>query len=103
MSKKRRRKPKHVPQRTCVGCHTVQSKRSLVRVVRTSDGVMVDLSGKHPGRGAYLHDLRSCWEAGMRSGLARSLRTTLSSEDISHLTAYMSSLPEETSSNNESN
>jgi predicted RNA-binding protein YlxR (DUF448 family) len=72
----------------------VHSKRSMVRVVRTPDGVRVDPSGKHPGRGAYIHEIKSCWEAGMQGGLARSLRTHLSPEDVNHLSAYMSSLPE---------
>jgi predicted RNA-binding protein YlxR (DUF448 family) len=67
----------------------------MVRIVRTSEGVKVDPSGKHPGRGAYLHELRSCWEAGIQGGLARSLKTNLTTEDIQHLSTYMSSIPED--------
>ncbi len=71
VSKKTGQRMKHVPQRTCVGCRTVMAKRQLVRVVRTADGVLVDPTGKLAGRGAYLHDRRSCWE----SGLARKPRS----------------------------
>ena len=51
---------KHIPQRTCVGCREVLSKRQLLRIVRTAEGVRVDPTGKLAGRGAYLHDKRSC-------------------------------------------
>ena len=70
---------KHVPQRTCVGCRTVMPKRQLVRIVRTADGVLVDPTGKRAGRGAYLHDRRSCWEAGLQGSLARALKVELDS------------------------
>ena len=43
---------RHVPQRTCVGCRQVQAKRTLVRIVRTDDGVQIDLTGKEAGRAA---------------------------------------------------
>jgi len=55
---------KHIPQRTCVGCREVLSKRQMLRIVRTTEGVQVDPSGKLAGRGAYLHDKRSCWARG---------------------------------------
>jgi predicted RNA-binding protein YlxR (DUF448 family) len=87
-----------VPQRTCVGCLSVQPKRSMIRIVRTPEGVQVDLSGKMPGRGAYLHDLRSCWENGLKKTLARSLKTELTPDDLDRLTKFMASLPEATPS-----
>jgi hypothetical protein len=58
---------KHIPQRTCIGCRSVLAKRTLIRLVRTPEGVMVDPSGKMNGRGAYLHNQRSCWERGARA------------------------------------
>ncbi|MBR3209325.1 MAG: YlxR family protein [Bacilli bacterium] len=45
---------KKIPMRTCVVTHEKLPKKELVRVVRTSDGVVVDLTGKVNGRGAYL-------------------------------------------------
>lgn len=75
--------PRHVPQRTCVGCRTQHSKRELVRVVRTPEGqVTVDPTGRLAGRGAYLHRDPECWSEGMRKGrLARALHTTISADD----------------------
>ena len=88
---------KHVPQRTCVGCHTVRAKRTLVRVVRTPEGVMVDPTGKLNGRGAYLHNSRSCWERGLSGALKNALKVDLTTEDKQRLEAFMDSLPTESS------
>lgn len=90
-------KRKHVPQRTCVGCREVNSKRSLIRVVRRPEGIMIDSTGKLAGRGAYLHDRRSCWERGLKGALAHALKTELTQQDRDALTAFMDGLPEETS------
>jgi len=70
----------------------------MTRLVRTIEGVQIDLTGKLAGRGAYLHDLRSCWEAGLRGPLARALKTEISAEDHDRLTAFIESLHEETES-----
>lgn len=83
---------KHVPQRTCVGCRTVMAKRQLVRIVRTAGGVLVDPTGKLAGRGAYLHDKRSCWENGLKGGLASALKVALTPADREHLETFMSTL-----------
>lgn len=85
---------KHVPQRTCVGCHTVMAKRQLVRVVRTAGGVLVDPTGKLAGRGAYLHDRRSCWENGLKGSLANALKVVFTPADRLHLETFMSTLSE---------
>ena len=86
-------KHKHIPQRTCVGCRLVLAKRTLVRVVRRPEGVQVDPTGKLAGRGAYLHNLRSCWERGLKGGLANALKVELTAEDRERLAAYMAMLP----------
>ena len=96
MPKKPRRK-KHIPQRTCVGCREVLPKRSLIRIVRCAQGVQIDPSGKKAGRGAYLHDHRSCWERGLKGTLAVALKTEISAADREHLAAFMDSLPENVS------
>ncbi len=94
VSKKPVQRVKHIPQRTCVGCRTVVAKRQLVRVVRTTGGVLVDPTGKLAGRGAYLHDRRSCWEAGLEGSLARALKVDLTANDRAHLEAFMNTLVE---------
>lgn len=95
MAKKTAKRVKHVPQRTCVGCREILAKRSLVRVVRTEQGVRVDPSGKVTGRGAYLHDRQSCWDRGIKGALAHALKTELTDQDRENLRAFMASLPEE--------
>ncbi len=46
---------KKTPMRKCVASQEMKPKNELLRVVRTPDGdVMVDLTGKKSGRGAYL-------------------------------------------------
>ncbi len=70
------------------------AKRQLVRVVRSADGVLVDPTGKLAGRGAYLHDRRSCWEAGLKGSLAHALKVNLTAADRERLVAFMNSLPE---------
>ncbi|HEY5572284.1 MAG TPA: YlxR family protein [Anaerolineales bacterium] len=100
MSRKKGRR-KHIPQRTCVGCREVLPKRSLIRIVRTSEGIKIDHTGKMAGRGAYLHDRRSCWERGLKGALAHALRTTLTGEDRERLTEFMATLPEDTPSEEE--
>ena len=48
-------KTKKIPMRTCVISHEKLPKKELVRVVRTPEKeVMVDLTGKSNGRGAYI-------------------------------------------------
>ena len=44
-----------MPERTCVVTKEKTNKRDLLRVVRDKEGnVMVDVTGKANGRGAYL-------------------------------------------------
>ena len=95
MSKQPVQRVKHVPQRTCVGCREILPKRKMVRIVRTTEGVQVDPTGKLAGRGAYLHDRRECWERGMKGTLAHALKTTLSAEERVRLEEFMNALPGE--------
>lgn len=83
-------RPKHVPRRTCVGCGTIDAKRSLVRVVRAPAGeILPDPTGKKPGRGAYLCSDPQCWEQAIKKGrLARALNVRLSPEAIDALRSF---------------
>lgn len=86
---------KHTPLRTCIGCRQTQSKRSLIRLVRTPEGVAIDLTGKRAGRGAYVHAERSCWEAALKGGqLERALRTKVSAENRTALAQELGRLTE---------
>ena len=94
MVKKPAQHVKHIPQRTCIGCREVLSKRQLLRIVRTAEGVRVDLTSKLAGRGAYLHDKRSCWARGLKGALAHALKTEIGPEDRVRLEEFMNTLPE---------
>ncbi len=87
-------RPRHVPQRTCIACRQTEAKRGLVRVVRTPEGrVEVDATGKMPGRGAYVHQARQCWEEALKKDrLAHALRGPLPAEDRETLRRYAEAL-----------
>jgi len=90
---------KHIPQRTCIGCREVGGKRQLVRLVRTPEGtVEVDETGKRPGRGAYLHRQRSCWQMALQKHfLERALRLEmpLTEQNLDALEAFAQTLTDE--------
>ena len=78
---------KHIPQRTCVACREVKTKRELVRLVRTCDGnIELDSAGKKNGRGAYVCPTRDCWEKALTGKqLERTLRRNISKENREEL------------------
>ena len=45
---------KKTPQRMCIGCGEMKSKRELIRIVKSGETVSLDRTGKLPGRGAYI-------------------------------------------------
>ncbi len=56
-----------IPQRMCVGCREMRSKREMVRVVRTPSGeVRTDPTGKAAGRGAYVDLREACVTVAIR-------------------------------------
>jgi predicted RNA-binding protein YlxR (DUF448 family) len=67
----------------------------MIRIVRTADGVQIDPTGKLPGRGAYLHDRRQCWERGLKGALGHALKITLTTGDRARLDEFMNTLPAE--------
>ena len=95
------KKGKHIPQRTCVGCRLVLPKRTLIRIVRTPNGVAIDGTGKANGRGAYLHNRQICWEKGLKGALAHALRMDLTEHDRELLLEYMATLPPDATSEDE--
>lgn len=77
-----------------MGCREVLSKRTLIRVVRSPDGVRIDPTGKAAGRGAYLHDQRTCWDRGLKGALASALKTELTELDRALLADFAATLPD---------
>ena len=70
---------KRVPMRMCTGCGEMKPKKELVRVVKAPDkkneagevieagGVSLDLTGRKPGRGAYVCRNSSCLKAARKA------------------------------------
>ncbi len=73
----------------------VLPKRALLRLVRQPEGVQVDPTGKMAGRGAYLHNVRECWEKGLKGPLAHALKVNLTPDDLDRLQQFMQTLPED--------
>jgi len=66
----------------------------MIRIVRTPrEGVQVDPTSKMAGRGAYLHDRKTCWERGLKGALANALKTTLTEDERAKLEEFMKTLP----------
>lgn len=87
-------KPRKMPIRTCVACRTARNKRDLVRIVRTTDGVVeLDATGKLSGRGAYLCPQVECLKTAVkRRALNRALGVEPPPDRISALESALSAL-----------
>ena len=67
-----------IPLRKCIGCGEMKDKRELVRIVRSKEGeISVDLTGKKPGRGAYICRSVGCLDQAQK---ARRLERAFSSQ-----------------------
>src|SRR5262245_28338160 len=89
---------KHIPQRTCIACRQVQSKRELMRIVRTPEGhVIADPTGKKNGRGTYIHKTRECWDEVLQTRgklqHALKLETPIAPEDLVALAELAKTFP----------
>ena len=52
---------KKIPMRQCVGCGEMKSKKEMMRVLKTAeDSIVLDMTGRKNGRGAYLCQDREC-------------------------------------------
>ncbi|WP_086003783.1 YlxR family protein [Nocardiopsis alkaliphila] len=64
------------PVRTCVGCRSRTVQSDLVRLVAEGTAITPDTRGRRPGRGAYLHHDRRCFElAERRKAWSRAFRS----------------------------
>jgi predicted RNA-binding protein YlxR (DUF448 family) len=99
MKAARGQRPRHVPQRTCIGCREEAGKRQLIRIVRTPEArVEVDATGRARGRGAYIHASSACWERALKGAtIGRALKIDPAPEDVEALRAYGKALPAEES------
>ena len=76
------KKVKKLPIRRCTGCGEHFPKNTLIRVLRTPEGeIVLDLTGKKSGRGAYICKKRECLKKARRqSRLDSSLDCSISPE-----------------------
>lgn len=59
---------KKIPLRKCTGCGEMKPKKELVRVVKTpEDEVLMDLTGRVNGRGAYICPNAQCLKFARKS------------------------------------
>ena len=74
---------KKIPLRQCVGCGEMKSKKEMMRVLKTAEeGIVLDVTGRKNGRGAYLCVSRECLlKAKKNRGLERSFKMSIP-EDV---------------------
>lgn len=80
-------KVRKIPQRMCTGCMEMKPKKELIRVVRSKEGeVSIDLTGKKPGRGAYICKSEECLAKAVKtSRLQKNLEVKISDEIYNRL------------------
>lgn len=80
-------KVRKIPQRMCSGCLEKKDKRDLIRVVKNKEGgISIDLTGKKPGRGAYICRSLDCLEKAIKTKrLDKSLEVKIDEETYSRL------------------
>lgn len=73
---------KKIPMRQCVGCGAMKSKKEMMRVLKTTEGpIVLDVTGKKNGRGAYLCKQAECLkQARKNKGLERSFKMSIPDE-----------------------
>lgn len=78
---------KKIPMRKCTGCGEMKSKKEMVRVVKTNESeIILDLTGKLNGRGAYLCRSAECLKKAFKTkGIERSLKAQIDDELVEKL------------------
>ena len=73
---------KKIPLRQCVGCGEMKSKKEMMRVLKTAeDDIVLDVTGKKNGRGAYLCLSKECLNKARKNrGLERSFKMGIPDE-----------------------
>ena len=70
---------KKIPQRQCIGCGEMKSKKEMIRVLKTTDDeIVIDATGRKNGRGAYICPSMNCYKKAVKNkGLERSLKMAI--------------------------
>ena len=85
---------KKIPLRQCIGCGEMNSKKEMIRVLKTSeDEIGLDATGRKNGRGAYLCPSMDCFKKAVKNkGLERSFKTAIPKEVYETLEKEMEQL-----------
>ena len=73
---------KKIPMRTCVVSREKLPKSELIRVVKTDDGVIVDLTGKVNGHGVYLKRDAEVFDRAEKTKILNKLLETTVEESV---------------------
>lgn len=78
---------KKIPQRSCVVCRAQKNKNELLRVVKNKENeIKVDVTGKEPGRGAYICYSMECLEKGVKTKkIEKALETKIEEETYNQI------------------
>ncbi len=73
---------KKIPMRQCIGCGEMKGKKELIRVIKTpEEDILLDVTGKKNGRGAYICNSYECFQKARKSkALERSFKTAIPQE-----------------------
>ena len=73
---------KKIPMRQCVGCGEMKDKKEMMRVLKSAEGpILLDMTGKKNGRGAYLCKSAECLQKARKNkGLERSFKMSIPQE-----------------------
>ena len=76
--------------RKCVGCGEMKPKKELIRILRTEEEFLVDVTRKKNGRGAYLVRVKHAFDLSVKShGLERSFKQEIPQEVYEKLAKEM--------------
>lgn len=78
---------KKIPMRQCIGCGEMKSKKEMVRILKTAeDEIILDVTGKKNGRGAYICNNKECLKKAIKQrGLERSFKMSIQKEVYDNL------------------
>ena len=87
---------KKIPIRQCIGCGEMKGKKEMMRVLKTpEDEIVLDVTGKKNGRGAYLCKSGECLsKARKNKGLERSFKMSIPNEVYDNLEKEFDALDE---------
>ena len=78
---------KQIPFRQCIGCGEMKTKKEMIRVLKTEEGIILDTTGRKNGRGAYICPSAECLKKAKKTkGLDRSFKMAVPEEIYDSLT-----------------